>query len=516
MIQVVIFGTSLLARESYEVLNNLERYRVAAFTDNNSAKWGTELFGIPVIEPESLRGMKDVIVIIGSSYRLEIGKQLEQSGITNYCDDIHRIIEKLSEEERENIKRKLAIAKLQKINLDYKMADIDIQLEEKNIMEEEANDRFLVVCGGGYPSKENPSSCAFAHRRVLCYLKEGLKIDVYSFLIREPLATYEYEGVRVYKGDYLGLEKLLNTKKYKKILIHFVSQPMIYSIYRTPMRNCSMLIWCHGADVERWSDKYFNYSEDELENKRKNMDNEDRRKMSFLKEMFCRDNASFIFVSKYLKNRAYKNVGILPKNYSVIHNYIDSEIFEYKEKNMDYRKKIISIKSHSSKMYSNDLTAKAILELSKKPFFKDLTICLCGEGRLWDENFGELERCNFENVVFKRKMFTSEEMKEEFSEYGICLSPTRRDTQGVTAGEAMSAGLCVISCNTAAIGEFMDEECASLYEYDNYMQMAEEIEFLYYHPDEFKKKAENGAKRVRSQCGYNETIAKEIELIRGE
>ena len=107
-------------------------------------------------------------------------------------------------------------------------------------------------------------------------------------------------------------------------------------------------------------------------------------------------------------------------------------------------------------------------------------------------------------------------MKAAFAEHGILIAPTRRDTQGVTTCEAMSAGLAVISCNTSAIPEYMDEDCASLYEYDNYFQLADEIEYLYYHPDEFLRKSRNAVQRVRNQCGYEETIGRELKLINGE
>lgn len=73
-------------------------------------------------------------------------------------------------------------------------------------------------------------------------------------------------------------------------------------------------------------------------------------------------------------------------------------------------------------------------------------------------------------------------MKAAFGRNGILISPTRVDSQGVTACEAMSAGLSVISFNTAAIPEFLDEDCASLCEFDNYFQLADEIEYLYLHP----------------------------------
>lgn len=104
-------------------------------------------------------------------------------------------------------------------------------------------------------------------------------------------------------------------------------------------------------------------------------------------------------------------------------------------------------------------------------------------------------------------------MKAAFERNHILISPTRLDSQGVTSCEGMRSGLCVISCNTAAVPEFMDNESASLVEYDNYMQIVEEIEYLYYHRDECVKIARNARERVVKQCGYDATIAKAIKII---
>lgn len=76
----------------------------------------------------------------------------------------------------------------------------------------------------------------------------------------------------------------------------------------------------------------------------------------------------------------------LPKNkYHIIHNYIDSNAFRYQEKHPEMRKKILSIRPFASKTYANDLTVKAILELSKEPWFQELSFTIIGDGILFEE-----------------------------------------------------------------------------------------------------------------------------------
>ena len=180
-----------------------------------------------------------------------------------------------------------------------------------------------------------------------------------------------------------------------------------------------------------------------------------------------------------------KFVGELPIHYSIIHNFIDFEHYGFLDKQSESRLKILSIKNHKTRTYANDLTAKAILELSNRPFFSKLIFELYGDGELFEENFGELKKRNYPNVHIHKEFLSQDQMKELFKENGIFLSPTRMDSHQVTSSEAMSSGMTVITCNIGPMSEFMDEECASLFEGENYFMMAEEIEYLYYHPEEF-------------------------------
>ena len=267
---------------------------------------------------------------------------------------------------------------------------------------------------------------------------------------------------------------------------------------------------------DRWNAVHFNYSAQAIAQNKSALEKNDQEKSKLFKQLFQMRNMYFIFVSNWMKERVKRSVGFLPVNYSVIPNFINCDFYQGKPKAAQERMKILSIKSHATKMYANDITAQAILELSKKECFNKLEFDLYGSGLLFKENFGELKRQNFSNVHIHEVFLGPDEMKAAFAEHGILIAPTRRDTQGVTTCEAMSAGLAVISCNTSAIPEYMDEDCASLYEYDNYFQLADEIEYLYYHPDEFLRKSRNAVQRVRNQCGYEETIGRELKLINGE
>lgn len=375
--------------------------------------------------------------------------------------------------------------------------------------------KYLVICNGGYPTEGNPR-CMFAHQRVLQYIKAGFNMEAFGFIWDAPLAEYEYQGVKVTQGGAPELQKLLRSENYEKLLIHFADNGIMYAIQQAGKLKMPMIIWCHGYEILRWNAVHFNYSAQAIAQNKSALEKNDQEKSKLFKQLFQMRNMYFIFVSNWMKERVKRSIGFLPVNYSVIPNFINCDFYQGKPKAAQERMKILSIKSHATKMYANDITAQAILELSKKECFNKLEFDLYGSGLLFDENFGELRGHNFSNVHIHEVFLGPDEMKAAFAEHGILIAPTRRDTQGVTTCEAMSAGLSVISCNTSAIPEYMDEDCASLYEYDNYFQLADEIEYLYYHPDEFLRKSRNAVQRVRNQCGYEETIGRELKLINGE
>lgn len=78
---IIIFGTGSLAQKLVQLLR-LKNIKIQCLTDNNSDKWGKVIYGLKVIEPRELKDLKEnTVIIIGSSYYLEISDQLNNMGI---------------------------------------------------------------------------------------------------------------------------------------------------------------------------------------------------------------------------------------------------------------------------------------------------------------------------------------------------------------------------------------------------------------------------------------------------
>ncbi|MGH2624787.1 MAG: glycosyltransferase, partial [Sphingobacterium sp.] len=182
------------------------------------------------------------------------------------------------------------------------------------------------------------------------------------------------------------------------------------------------------------------------------------------------------------------------------------------EKSAEQRKRLLSIRPYASRKYANDLTVKAIVELSKRDFFKELEIALIGDGELFDQITEPVK--GFSNVKLERRFLSHKEIAAVHKDYGIFITPTRMDSQGVSRDEAMSSGLVPVTTDVTAIPEFVSNDCGMLVDGEDYMGMASAIESLYRSPERFLELSRNASERVRRQSGIQNTIVKEIEIIK--
>ncbi len=199
------------------------------------------------------------------------------------------------------------------------------------------------------------------------------------------------------------------------------------------------------------------------------------------------------------------------KNYSIIPNPIDKSIFSYKEKNQDDRKKILIIRSFSSKKYANDLSVKALRILSKEKWFSELYIEIYGEGIWFQKLTDQLKE--FSNIKIFNKYLSQNDIKSKHDEFGVFLCPTRMDAQGVSMCEAMSSGLVPITSNNTAIPEFVKHNFNGLMSKNNPKLIAKNIKKIYQNSDLFLKLSINASKSIIEKSELNVTMNKEIELI---
>ena len=390
----------------------------------------------------------------------------------------------------------------------------DLNLQLKDLAPEKiftSNKNLLI--SNNYPSYSNLYRNQFLHSRIEGYISNGVEFDVFILNSDSAINYYEYHNVDVITGSTSALENLLESNKYDAIFVHFLNEEM-WSIVKNVLPSQKLCIWAHGAEIQPYERRIFNYSSNKDRSIAKELS---KTRMKFWKGVFrtLKANMKMIFVSKYFSEEVFEDLQIKlkPNQYRVIHNPIDVKRFEYKPKIMEKRKKILSIRTFATRKYANDITVNAILELSKHAEFKDMDILIAGDGVLFDEVTKPLEK--FTNVSLKKGFLTHKEYEDIFDEYGIFLIPTRWDSQGVSRDEAMAAGLVPATNRISAIPEFADDSCAILADPEDHIGLANGILNIYKNPDLFSEMSNNASKRVRIQTAAEITISKELELIRG-
>jgi glycosyltransferase involved in cell wall biosynthesis len=363
-----------------------------------------------------------------------------------------------------------------------------------------------------YPSYEDLYRNGFVHTRVLAYKEQGVNVDVYRLRKDKGLSYHEFKNIDVITGSQQALDKLIKNGQYKSILVHFLDADM-WDVLEHHIDKIKVFVWVHGADIQAWHRREFNYDTTE---QKANAKKQSDQRLAFWRELLTdkHPNLKLIFVSKYSAESSMEDLGIKLDNsaYEIIHNPIDTDLFNYVPKPVEQRKKILSIRPYASKVYANDLAVKAILELSKEPFFKELEFRLIGDGVLFDETVEPL--LGFDNVVIEKKFLQQKEIAALHKEYGVFLCPTRMDSQGVSRDEAMSSGLVPITNAVAAIPEFVDDMSGFLCEGENYYEIAEAIRALFLGEDIFKSLSKNAHEMTLSSSSQNEITNIEISLFR--
>ena len=373
------------------------------------------------------------------------------------------------------------------------------------------NNSDVLLVTNHYPSYYDIYRNGFVHSRIKAYCEHNVNVDV--FRLRPEVATswHEYQNIDVTTGSQLALRRQLEAGQYRHILVHFLD-PLIWEVLKDFIDTIKVTVWVHGADIQPWHRRAFNYdTEEQIEKAKVTSEQRSQFWHSVLREMH--PNLKLIFVSNYFAEEVMEDLGYrLPETqYQVIHNPIDTDLFSYQPKNPEQRKKILSIRPYSSKVYANDLAVKAVLELSKEPFFNELEFRFVGDGVLFDELTEPLKQ--FSNVILQKGFLSQQEISILHKEYGIFLSPSRMDTQGVSRDESMSSGLVPITSNVGAIPEFVSSKSGFLCEPESYIQLKESIIALYNDSDLFLDMSKESSLSVAGKSGKYIVVEKEISLF---
>ncbi|MEG1340085.1 MAG: glycosyltransferase [Pseudomonas sp.] len=362
-----------------------------------------------------------------------------------------------------------------------------------------------------YPAYDDLYRNGFVHSRVTAYQQKGVNVDVFRLRNNESVSYHEFQNVDVVTGCQTTLSKMLEKRQYKSVLVHFLD-PQMWDVLKKHIEHTKVIVWVHGAEVQPWWRREYNYSTDEQLQLAKI---ESDKRMSFWREILqpMPENLKLVFVSRYFAEEVMEDVGFrIPEtHYEIIHNPIDTDTFTYQEKPESQRFKILSIRPYASAKYANDLSVKAIEILAQKPFFNDLEFRMIGDGALFEETLAPLRK--YKNVVIERGFLKHQEIANLHKQYGMFLCPTRMDAQGVSRDEAMASGLVSITNGVTAIPEFVSDDCGILAPSEDAQAMADGISKIALSAETFKSMSAAARKRVEKQTSKHLIITSELGLI---
>jgi glycosyltransferase involved in cell wall biosynthesis len=370
-----------------------------------------------------------------------------------------------------------------------------------------------VILTNIYPSYSNLYRNGFVHTRAMAYRNLRHRVEVVIPRREGQSAFREFQGVDVSELSIDGLRRSLSNGYVKNVLVHFLD-PLMWEALKDQDKLQGVYIWVHGSEIQPWWRRAYNYSDRASLEEAKVAS---VKRLELWREIFANLPANFhiIFVSEYFAEEVFEDVGIrlASDRYSIIHNPIDTSRFTYVPKPREQRRKILSIRPYASRKYANDLSVEAVRFLSERPGFLDLRFCFIGDGPLFDETIAPLR--NFPNVEIRKQFLTHAEIAEVHKEFGVFLTPTRMDAQGVSRDEAMASGLVPVTTNVAAIPEFVDKDCGFMAPVEDAVQLAEAIWTLANDEELFASMSEAAARRVRIQTAADVVIPREIRLFGG-
>jgi len=367
----------------------------------------------------------------------------------------------------------------------------------------------IAIITSRYPSENNPYNHMFVHMRSKEFISQGEQVVIY--VPGSQSYEYTFEGVKV---QTLPTGDIVNQLDNKTIIyLHLLN---IYPfqkyngwpIYKSIMKNSlPTVVYVHGSEVQSYSARLyeFNFRVSEVLKWIK----KDFFVIPKMKKFFKaqQNKTYFVFPSLWMKNEAERNLKLAIDAYKIIPNGIETSFFRFQNQT-EKRFKVLTIRSLSNKVYDIEKTIEVLDCLPEK-----FSLDIYGEGMYKDQyqkliDFKKLGH----RVKIIPKFLERDQMKSIFQQYGIFISTTRMDSQGVTMMEAGSAGLLIVTTDNSSKNEFIkDQVNGILGVYPN--DISQKIQALTNNKNHFEEVVANGRSYMEG-IDISKTVQKEVKLLK--
>ncbi len=161
-----------------------------------------------------------------------------------------------------------------------------------------------------------------------------------------------------------------------------------------------------------------------------------------------------------------------------------------------------------------DLLLKAVATFTKKYDYQGVILQIIGEGNTRDELESMAQKIGIlEQVKFRGKLDTIEEVWQEISQAKIAIQPSLREGFGIFPLEAMALGIPVIYCHSqeSAVKEIVRDGIEGIAVNPDEIDLSEAIAQLLYNESEWQRLSNNG--KIRAKSFDWQEIADKLEKI---
>ena len=366
----------------------------------------------------------------------------------------------------------------------------------------------IYIITSRYPDKTNPYNHMFVHIRCAEMIKNGIDVEV--LVCSEYSSNYNYEGVAVHQMPAKEIAKKIdrNNLIYLHLLNIYPFQKNDGGIVYGHIKKLKIpfVFYVHGYEVQKYrSRKYeFNFRISDL---LKWMKKDLWVVPTMRKFVETAHQGIYIFPSKWMKMEMEKNLNLKIDKFHILPNGIDTVLFRYLDMT-ENRCKMVTIRSLSQKVYDIEKTIEVLAHLPKK-----FTLDIYGKGVYENKYKNLIEEKGLSNRVrIIPSFFTKEEMKDLFKSYGVFISTTRMDSQGITMMEAMAAGLLVATTDNSSKKEFIDDGETGILGIQA-EEIAEKIVRATENTDDFHRITKNARKQIE-KISLEEITPKEITILK--
>ncbi len=349
----------------------------------------------------------------------------------------------------------------------------------------------------------------FVHMRSKEFISQGEQVVIY--VPGSQSYEYTFEGVKVQTLPTADIVRKLDKRAiiYLHLLnIYPFQKHNGWLIYKFIMKHSlPTVVYVHGSEVQSYSARLYEFNfrvSDVFKWIKKDFFVLPKMKRFFRAQQ---NNTYFVFPSLWMKNEAERNLKLKIDAYKMIPNGIETSFFRF-QKQTDKRFKILTIRSLSNKVYDIEKTIE-VLECLPEKFSLDIY----GEGTYKNQYQKLIDSKKLgHRVKIIPKFLERDEMKFIFQQYGIFISTTRMDSQGVTMMEAGSAGLLIVTTDNSSKNEFIKDQVNGILGVSA-TEISKKILALTNNKNHFEEVVANGRSSMEL-IDISKTVQKEVKLLK--